>query len=362
MFRHLILSALVLLSASTVYAISKPVYVPGSELTLIGKLLPTTDRYARVDSLEYGGFTDFQRRNLNITASGLALVFNTDSRNIYANFDYEFRNAMYNTNDIAIAGCDLYIRRDGKWVYAGSGVPSEKGKPVALVENMAPGEKECLLYLPLRSIIREAYVGVDSGATITAAPNPFRHKIVFWGSSYTHGTSTSRAGIPYQLQFQRATGLDVCSLGVGGNSKLQQSYARVLADTDAEAFVFDAFSNPTAAEIYERFDDFLKTIRAKHPETPIIFQQTIHIGARNFNTLVEKSETAKMKAAEEVVRKAMETDPNIYMVYPHADTDGYSCSDKIHPSDLGYNSWMNSIRQPILDILSKYGITSPSAD
>lgn len=279
-FSRLFAAILILVAAMpSARAAEKVQYVPGKDLTLIGKLMPTPDRYARVDTLKYDGFTDYQRQYLNQTPAGLALVFTTDSREILLNFDYKKRMSGYNTNDIAFAGGDLYICRDGKWLYAGSGVPSEEGKPVKLVANMAPGEKECLLYLPLRSIIDEVYVGVDSGAKITSAPNPFNRKVVFWGSSFTHGTSSNRPGMPYPLQFQRATGLDVRSLGVSGNSKLQQSYARVLADTEADAFVFDAFSNPKAPEIRELFAEFVKTIRAKHPTTPLIFQQTIYRAA-----------------------------------------------------------------------------------
>ena len=332
--------------------------VPGKDLTLIGKLMPTPERYVRVDTVKYDGFTDYQRRRLNLESAGLALVFNTNSDRILVNMDYKRKHHAYNGTDVASAGCDLYIKRDGKWMYAGSGLPSDKGEPITLVSNMAPGEKECLLYLPLRSEVGEVYVGVEPGSKITAAPNPFKHKIVFWGSSFTHGVSANRAGMAYPLQFQRSTGLDVRSLGVSGNSKLQQSYAKVLADTEADAFVFDAFSNPQAPEIRENFDAFLKTLRAKHPTTPIIFQQTIYRGSRNFDTKNDKTEAAKMAAAEEVVRNAMKTDPNIYIVYPAADTDGSTCTDKTHPSDMGYYNWMMSIRQPILDILAKYNITA----
>lgn len=346
-----------LATAMTAAADDNTKFIPGSQLTLIGKTAPTPDRYARIDTLKYDGFTDYQRQYLIQTPAGMALVFNTDSERILANIDYKRRVTGYNSTSIAMAGCDLYIKRDGKWMYAGSGVPSDKGKEVVLVSDMAPGMKECLLYLPLRSIVNEIYVGVDPEATITPADNPFKHKIVFWGSSFTHGTSANRSGMAYPLQLQRATGLDVRALGMAGNSKLQQSYAKVLADTEADAFVFDAFSNPSAKEIRERFDDFVKTIRAKHPTTPLIFQQTIYRGGRNFNTKSDRAEAEKMAVAEEMVRNAMKTDPNIYMIYPVTDTDGYSCTDKTHPSDLGYYNWMNSIRQPILDILAKYGMT-----
>lgn len=337
----------------SVFADDNVKFVPGKDLTLIGNLMDTPDRYARVDTIKYTGFTDYQRQTLNQASAGLALVFITDSRNIQANIDYKKRAHNYNTNDIACAGLDLYIFRDGKWVYAGSGVPSQKGAPVKLVSNMAPGEKKCLLYLPLFSIVNEVYVGVDPDATISAAPNPFNKKVVFWGSSYTHGTSASRPGMAYPLQLQRATGWDIRALGVSGNSKLQQSYARVLADTEADVFVFDAFSNPKADEIRKNFDSFLKTVREKHPTTPLIFQNTIYRGIRNFDVEMDKSETAKMEAGVEMVRKAMETDPNIYLIFPVADLDGTSSTDKTHPSDLGYAHWAESILQPIIEIIGR---------
>ena len=195
-------AALLLIAAalpSAYAAKNKTKFVPGKDLTLIGKVMPTPDRYARVDTVKYDGFTDYQRRSLNQESSGLALVFKTNSDRVEVNFDYKKRHHAYNGTDVASAGADLYIKRDGKWVYAGSGVPSAKGEPVALVSAMAPGEKECLLYMPLRSIIDEVYVGISPDATITPMENPFKHKIVFWGSSFTHGVSANRSGMAYPL-------------------------------------------------------------------------------------------------------------------------------------------------------------------
>lgn len=57
-------------------------YVDGAELTLINKAMPTPDRYARIDTVKYDGFTDYQRRELVQHSAGLALAFKTDSREI----------------------------------------------------------------------------------------------------------------------------------------------------------------------------------------------------------------------------------------------------------------------------------------
>lgn len=331
--------------------------VNGHELTLINKLQDTPNRYARVDTLKYDGFTDYQRRRLNQMSAGLALVFETNSDYIYGQIDYKVPGKSYNMPPISAAGLDLYIKSaDGEWIYAGNGVYRDKpGDIYELVNNLAPGNKECLLYLPMYSIVDSVRIGVKPGSYVRPIENPFKHRIVFWGSSFTHGVSTSRAGMAYPLQFERATGLYTPVLGVSGNSKLQQSYARLLADTEADAFVFDAFSNPTAKEIEENFEPFMATLRAKHPTTPVIFQETIHRGHRHFDTKYDAVEKNRIEVARKIVQKAMESDPNLYLIQADAGNKETTC-DGTHPSDFGYYMWMQSIKDPILAILATYGI------
>ena len=110
---------------------------------------------------------------------------------------------------------------------------------------MDGSEKECLLYLPNYNELTSLQVGVDADAKIVPMENPFRHKIVIFGSSFTHGVSTSRSGMSYPMQIARNTGLYFCSIACSGNCKLQPYFADYLADVkDADAMVFDAFSNP----------------------------------------------------------------------------------------------------------------------
>lgn len=103
---------------------------------------------------------------------------------------------------------DLYIKRDGEWVFAGIARPGLGADHKAtLVEHMDGTEKECLLYLPLFDEVKTLEIGVDAGARIEAAPNPFRHRIVVIGSSITHGTGLSRPAwpIPHNSNVRRAS-------------------------------------------------------------------------------------------------------------------------------------------------------------
>lgn len=354
---NLLVTALLLTVGSLAASTDKPdiKYISGDALTLINKTIETPDRYTRVDTVKYTGFSDYQRRYLTQQSAGLALCFKTDSHNIYVRPTYRNNWHGWNQTIANTDGFTLYIKKDNKWLYAGSAALGNSDH-MTIVADMASGEKECLLYLPNFSVLDDLEIGIDQDSYADALDNPFRRKIVFFGSSFTHGTSCSRPGLSYPMQLERATGLQICDLGMSGNSKLQQSYAHVLADTEADAFVFDAFSNPSAKEIEERFDSFVRTVRASHPETPLVFMQTIFRENRNFNTRIEAFEQAKMDMAEKVVKKAMETDANIYWLVPDTGDSHDTSVDGIHPNDYGYMLWMESIRQPLIDILSRYGI------
>ena len=148
------------------------------------------------------------------------------------------------------------IRRDGKWVFAGVGVPSKSGTQheAPVVEHMDTTMKECLLYLPLHDEIAALEIGTDEGALLEAAPDPFRHRIVVIGSSITHGTSASRPGMAYAARLGRTLGFGFINLGASGQCKLDTFFARIAAETRADAFLFDTFSNPSAQQIDERLE------------------------------------------------------------------------------------------------------------
>ena len=336
------------------------VYTEASELTLAGKLFTDIPNpYHRVDTVKFKGFT--KSENLQVReSSGISCLFRTNSKNIKVKTVYGTPTFPNSTSGFAARGYDLYIRQGNKWLWAGSGAPSKTDGEVtcSIVKNMDGSTHDCLLYLPLYSEVNSVKIGVEEGSTLEALENPFRHRVAVFGSSYTHGSSTSRSGMSYPAQFTRNTGIQLLSLGCSGNCKLQTYFCDVLcAAEDIDAFVFDSFSNPPADMIKERLFPFIERLQAAQPGKPLIFQQTIRREARNFDLAAEKKESAKQAMADSLMKIACKKYKDVYFIRTDATSPTHEATvDGVHPDNYGYTLWERSIEKKLKRILAKYGI------
>lgn len=222
---------------------------------------------------------------------------------------------------------------------------------------MAPGMKECLLYLPTYSKETSVGIGIPEGYRIEKGDNPFRHRICLHGSSYMHGSNTARAGQTVPAFLSRATGLEFCSLGVSGDCRMQPQFANALKEADVDAFVFDAFSNGSDKSIEANLFNFIETLQSAKPGVPLIFMRSIHRGNRHFNTVADEAEAKKAAMAEKLMAQAVKKYKDVYLIDSNADDPNHDTSaDGVHPAEWGYHLWAESVRGPILKILKKYGI------
>ena len=158
-------------------------------------------------------------------------------------------------------------------------------------------------------------------------------------------------------QFTRSTGLQLLNLGCSGNCKMQPYFADIIADSDADAFLFDTFSNPTPELIRERLFPFIERIQKSHPGKPLIFQKTIYRQNRSFNLSEDENEKLKQETADSLMAIAIKRYKDIYYITPKAYAADFSTSvDGIHPDNYGYTIWSESIRKQVLKILRRYGI------
>lgn len=150
-----------------------------------------------------------------------------------------------------------------------------------------------------------------------------------------------------------------CSnLGASGQCKLDTFFAHIAAETQADVFVFDVFSNPSARQIEERLDGFVRCIRESHPATPLIFLQTEVRENGNFDLKKRAFEADKREAARKGMKKLLQTDENIWFIDPGMDLgdDHEATVDGVHPSDLGFERMLEKLHPLIIQILQKYEI------
>ena len=354
--RHLLIILSVFASISVLNA-QEYRYTDAQTLTVVSKLLPTTNPYHRIETSKYTGFSSGEVTQCRQSA-GIAIAFRTNSNFIGIDAKYIKISSRL---DRGMCGFDLYIKKDGQWIYAWNNVPSKaianEFITMPLLENSVEGWKECLLYLPLQSELKELQIVTDTDSYVEPIDNPFKGRIAVFGSSFTQGASAERPGLTYSAQLSRMTGYHFINMGFCGNSKLQQYFADALLDAEnVDAYVFDAFSNPTPEEVRQRLIPFIEKFQAKKPGVPLIFIQTIYREKRNFNPAYEAREQAKMNTADELMTFAAQKYPDVYWVETTNTLDGTHewTADGTHPAGYGYHLMAKSLVEPLTEILKKY--------
>ena len=136
-------------------------YVDGTTLTIINKPQHDGNRLRRINTDKYPDLTSRVRHYLNMP-TGMALRFRTNSPVIRAKWTTLDTLRHTNMASISEKGLDLYIKQDGKWLWAGFGNPKFEGTKHAstMINDMDTTMKECMLYLPTFMQVNSIEIGV----------------------------------------------------------------------------------------------------------------------------------------------------------------------------------------------------------
>ena len=354
------LLATLILAVSVVGSAFAQRWVDATKLGIHGYTKQTDKSpYYRFDHTPYEGFNK-TIQNYSKFPTGLYLVFKTNSSKISAHWSNAKRRIGDNMSGISQLGLDLYIKRDGKWRFAAVGrvstLPDKTERTRTLIENLAEGEKECLLYLPGWCELTKLEIGVDEGATIEGLPTPFRHKVIVHGSSITHGASASRPAMNYPALLSRNLGIDFVNFGFSGQCKMQPQFLEFLKSCEADAFVFDAFSNPTQLEIQERLDNFVEELVKAHPGKPLIFIQSPIDLDSNFDTVRYARRLSHIATVTKMMTALAKRYKDVYFLEEPYVLGTDATIDNSHPTDLGFDRFLKAYQPKIAKILKKYGI------
>lgn len=331
-------------------------YTNATTLTLYGKPHFSGPHFHRVDTARY---TDMPPavKTLSTHSAGLVIAFKTNSRAIHARWHVK-HPIRFSNNMTAIGsrGLDLYIKRNNQWIFAGAGRPDDSTFSThTIVNNMADGEKECLLFLPLYNELVDLEIGTDQGSIIRPLQIPWKGKVVIYGSSITQGASASRPGLAYPAQLALDLGYEFVNLGFSGSGKMEESVGRMVADVkDVDLFVLDCAANPSPEQIAERTENFVKHIRERHPDVPILMIESVVREGGNFDQKIRQRVSDQNKNFRAAYTRLIESGVEQLYLINGDDLLGHDHEgtvDGTHPNDLGFDRMLKLIEPKVKEIL-----------
>ncbi|MCA9018012.1 MAG: hypothetical protein KDA77_21995, partial [Planctomycetaceae bacterium] len=151
----------------------------------------------------------------------------------------------------------------------------------------------------------------------------------------------------------------VINLGFSGNGRMEPEVAKLVAELDASVFIIDCLPNVTAPVVARETEPLVKTLRAAHPETPILLVED-----RTYsNAYLKPDSQERHRASRQVLHEAFdrlkeEGVKNLY--YLEGETllgdDSEDTVDGSHPNDLGFfrqAAAFEKVLKPILEQQTK---------
>lgn len=297
----------------------------------------------------------------SMNSAGMSVSFATDADMIVVR--WVLRHPSITSpylSSMSVAGLDLYVRSEGKWLWAATKPPNKFPESTqTFLRGLGRQLREYKLYLPSYNGVAKVEVGVPKGSKFGKyADKEVSKPVVFYGSSIVQGSASSRPGMTYVAQLGRRLAVPVINLGFSGLCKMEPAMADVLADLDPSVFVIDCLPNMQLPEIKERTAPLIKRLRQSHPETPIVLVENPNYSQTLWNQSVSRSVAAKNKIfSAEVSKLKGEGVKNLIYVSGERlfGTDGSSTVDGIHPTDLGFTMVANALEPVLKDLLHKGG-------
>jgi hypothetical protein len=249
----------------------------------------------------------------------------------------------------SINGLDLYVKLNGKWIWAGVGRTSKEGlnqETILKAGFMKDKEYECMVYLPLYTGVSSLEIGVSKGAVISAAGANTSKPLVFYGTSILHGCSASRAGMTFAAMLGRKFDRPSINLGFSGNGQMDEPFGTILGEIDASIYFIDCLPNMSAfsvTEIKDRTLTLVRKLRALRPATPIVLvEDRTHTYANLTDNPVVNLRRPGLDAAYKILAKEFK---GIYYVKgdPLLGDDNEATVDGSHPSDLGMYRYFKAL-------------------
>ncbi len=272
--------------------------------------------------------------NLSRHSAGMALRFVSDAGSFKVRWVVTGKSlAMPHMPATGVSGVDIYQRTPEGWRFIKNGRPTSLTNEVII--SISP-KTECLVYLPLYNGTKRVEIGIPKDKSISLPParsNGITKPVLIYGSSITQGGCASRPGMAFTAIAGRVADVPVVNLGFSGNGKMEMALCDLIAEIDTSIYVLDSLWNMNDALIKERALPFIRALREKRPDTPILLAEDCNAFGR--------APTSKSKIMRGIYDKLKAEDPALWQKLHYLEAkemlghDHEGTVDGVHPNDLG---------------------------
>ncbi len=319
-----------------------------------------TNRFMRMPKEVADNVNEYIRENHNYSTAGGRIRFVTTSAYLAFRVTIPHLNNVINSNPIAVAGFDIYIKKNGKDTYYSSVSPytNIQYSPENVIWNiqaLPEGIKEIPINMPHHQPMNELYIGLDSTAELYPREDyTYEKPVVYYGSSITQGFCASRPGLAYPSLISRRLDTNFVNLGFAGSARGEDTIADYLSTLDCSVFVLDYDCNaPDPEHLDKTHEKLYLKFREKHPDTPVIIVSRPHI-------FINHEMYAECLERREIIFKtyinAYRRGEKVIFIDGATLFDGelyYDCvADITHPTDLGMVRMADVIGKAVKHALS----------
>ena len=213
--------------------------------------------------------------------------------------------------------------------------------------RLPPGVKTVEIWLPHLGDFRLVELAVDGDARVWASEEPDWPKLIAYGSSITHCGEAASSSRTWPALVARSLGMDLTSLGFGGECHLDPMIARLIRDRPADVVIACLGINVYGAGTFTRRSfapavlGFVSTIRDGHPGVPIVVMSPIFSPSREARTGQTGMTLAEMRTeiaeATRMLREHGDADVHLIDGLDVLGADeGHLLPDGLHPNADGY--------------------------
>lgn len=250
-------------------------------------------------------------------------------------------------------------------------VTLEPGQSIVRFDGLPSGDKTLELWLHhLYAPVVVKSLRISQDASAKQVPLSTQKRILFYGSSISHGRQADGPTEAWTIGAARLAGLDPYNLGLGGACTLETSVARFIRDAQADYLSFCLGVNMVGSVTHSKQSfrsaviGLLLLVREKHPTTPIAVQSPIHATTHHEHT--PNAAGLNLILCREIIQEVVQTFASHGERHLHY-TDGHTIlgpmdaaagcymDDGVHPNGQGQRLMSRRWVEHVWPALQKLG-------